>query len=58
MTEEAQDSETVKNDAHDKMESQIKGAMDSRIAHFKEQAEYTLINSHFLFIFMFSCSME
>ncbi|XP_031281234.1 uncharacterized protein DDB_G0283697 isoform X2 [Pistacia vera] len=39
MTEEAQDSETVKNDAHDNMESQIKGAMHSRISHFKEQAD-------------------
>ncbi|KAJ0024814.1 hypothetical protein Pint_08200 [Pistacia integerrima] len=42
MTEEAQDSETVKNDAHDNMESQIKGAMHSRISHFKEQAEFSL----------------
>lgn len=58
MTEEAQDIKTVKKEAHDNMESQIKVAMHSRIAHFKEQAEYTLINSHSLYIFMFCCSMK
>ncbi|XP_044474688.1 enolase-phosphatase E1-like [Mangifera indica] len=39
MTEEAQDIKTVKKEAHDNMESQIKVAMHSRIAHFKKQAD-------------------
>lgn len=49
MAEEAQVSETTpgkeaKEVAHD-IESQIKGAMQSRVAHFKEQAEYSLFLS-------------
>lgn len=52
MTEEAQDSKNVKKDAHDCMESQIKGALHSRMDHFKEQTEYTLINSHSLHVYV------
>ncbi|KAJ4700658.1 DNA ligase 1-like isoform X1 [Melia azedarach] len=39
MTDEAKDSETVSNDAHDKIESKIKTAMNARVSHFKEQAD-------------------
>lgn len=40
MAEEARDSESPNEGAHE-IESQIKGAMHSRVAHFKEQAEYS-----------------
>ncbi|GLT63365.1 hypothetical protein SLA2020_359350 [Shorea laevis] len=38
MAEEARDSESPNEAAHE-IESQIKGAMRSRVAHFKEQAD-------------------
>lgn len=40
--QEAQDSETLVKDEKVDIESQINSAMRARVAHFKEQSEYSL----------------